>query len=103
MIKKIIIFIKNLFKLKSVHFIGIFDRGYDDNKIFDYMTKHNHKFVVRLDDIRTLLFKGKKRSVEEVAKSRKGKIKMKEKHLFPRNKKNYQMYQMMMKKIQIII
>ena len=40
------------------------------------MTKHNHRFVVRLDDAWTLLFKGKKRSVEEVSKSRKGKIKM---------------------------
>ena len=54
-------------------FIGIFDRGYDDNKIIEYMTKH--KFVIRLDDNRTLLFKGKKRSAEEVASSRKGKIK----------------------------
>ena len=56
------------------NFTGIFDRGYDDNKIIDYMSKH--KFVIRLDDKRTLLFKGKRRSVEEVAKSRKGKIKM---------------------------
>lgn len=55
-------------------FIGVFDRGYDDNKIFNYMSKNGHKFVVRLDDERTLLFKGKRRSVEEVAKSRKGKI-----------------------------
>lgn len=56
------------------NFTGVFDRGYDDNKIYDYMTKNNHKFVVRLDDQRTLLFKGKKRSVEEVSNSRKGKI-----------------------------
>ena len=54
--------------------VFVFDRGYDDNKIFDYMSKNNHKFVVRLDDERTLLFKGKRRSVENVAKSRKGKI-----------------------------
>ena len=58
------------------NFTGIFDRGYDDNKIFEYMSKNNHKFVVRLDDARTLLFKGKKKSVEEVSKTRKGKIKM---------------------------
>ena len=57
------------------NFTGIFDRGYDDNKIFDYMSKNSHKFVVRLDDKRTLLFKGKKRNVEDVSKSRKGKIK----------------------------
>lgn len=74
---------KNTYTLESIKacekvcgedFIGIFDRGYDDNKIFKYMTNHNHKFIVRLDDERTLLFKGKKKSVEEVAKSRKGKI-----------------------------
>ena len=59
------------------NFTGIFDRGYDDNKIFDYMSKKHHKFVVRLDDKRTLLFKGKRRSVGEIAKSRKGKIVMK--------------------------
>ena len=34
-----------------------------------------HKFVIILDDKRNLLLRGKKRSVEEVAKSRKGKIK----------------------------
>ena len=68
--------IKAVEELLGDDFTGIFDRGYDDNKIFDYMTKHNHKFVVRLDDKRVLLFKGKRRSVEEVAKSRKGKIKM---------------------------
>lgn len=68
--------IKAAESLVGNNFIGIFDRGYDDNKIFGYMTKNNHKFVIRLDDTRTLLFKGKKRSVEEVSKSRKGKIKM---------------------------
>ena len=55
----------------------MFDRGYDDNKIFEYMSSNEHKFVVRLDDARTLLFKGKKRNVQEVSKSRKGKILMK--------------------------
>lgn len=57
------------------NFIGVFDRGYDDNKIIDYMTKH--KFVIRLDDKRVLLLKEKRHSVEEIAKGRKGKIKMK--------------------------
>ena len=77
---------KNKYTLDSIkaaeeivgsNFIGVFDRGYDDNKIFSYMSKHHHQFVIRLDDNRTLLFKGKKRSVEEVSKSRKGKITMK--------------------------
>ena len=77
---------KNTYTLDSIkavenivekNFTGIFDRGYDDNKIFDYMDRKEHSFIVRLEDTRTLLFKDKKRSVEEVAKSRKGKIAMK--------------------------
>lgn len=74
---------KNKYTMESIEkakelvgkdFIGIFDRGYDDNKIINYMS--NHKFVIRLDDERTLLFKDKKIKVDEIAKSRKGKIKM---------------------------
>lgn len=53
-------------------FIGVFERGYEDNKIFKYMSKNEPQFVIRLDDERTLLFKGKKRSVGELAKTRKG-------------------------------
>ena len=67
--------IKAAERLVGDKFTGIFDRGYDDNKIIDYMSKH--KFVIRLDDQRVLLFKGKRHSVEEIAKGRKGKIKMK--------------------------
>lgn len=66
---------KNTYTLESIKaaeevcgndFTGIFDRGYDDNKIFKYMTENKHHFVVRLDDERTLLFKEKKcrRSIE---------------------------------------
>ena len=74
---------KNKYTLESIKaaedligssFTGVFDRGYDDNKIFKYMSDKKHKFIIRLNDKRTLLFKGKKRSVEEVASSRKGKI-----------------------------
>ena len=53
----------------------VFDRGYDDNKIIDYVSKSDN-IVVRFDDNRTLLFKGKKRKVHDVAITRKGKIKM---------------------------
>ena len=106
---------KNNYTLESIRaveelvgdqFTGIFDRGYDDNKIFQYMSKGNRKFVVRLDDDRTLLFKGKKKSVEEVSKTRKGKIVMKlffddneetevllsySKAVLPYNKKEYEL------------
>ena len=66
--------IKAAEKLIGSNFIGVFDRGYDDNKIFKYMSDNKHSFIVRLDDERTLLFKDKKRSVKEIANSRKGKI-----------------------------
>ncbi len=66
--------IKEAENLIGKNFIGIFDRGYDDNKIFKYMSNNNHKFVIRLDDERMLLFKEKKRGVKEVSNSRKGKI-----------------------------
>ena len=104
---------KNTYTLESIKaaktligndLIGIFDRGYDDNKIFKYMSDNKHKFVVRLDDARTLIFKGKRRSVDQVAQSRKGKISMKAlfdnneeyelmlsytKAILPANKKEY--------------
>ena len=104
---------KNKYTLESIkaaenligkNFIGVFDRGYDDNKIYKYMSDNKHQFVVRLDDERTLLFKWKRRSVDEVAKSRKGKISMKAlfdnneeyelmlshtKAILPSNKKEY--------------
>lgn len=75
---------KNKYTMESIkaaedlvgdNFIGIFDRGYDDNKIINYMSKH--KFVIRLDDERNLIFKKKRHSVESIAQKRKGKIKMK--------------------------
>lgn len=61
-------------KIVGKSFIGVFDRGYDDKKIIDYMSKEERQFVIRLNEVRELLFKGKKRKVGEVAKTRKGKI-----------------------------
>ena len=61
-------------KVVGKKFIGIFDRGYDDNKIIDYMSKDERQFVIRLQDKRNLLLKDKKRNVGEIAKTRKGKI-----------------------------
>lgn len=54
----------------------IFDRGYDDNKIIDFVDKNEDYFVIRMDDNRTFLFKGKKKKCYDVAVRRKGKIKM---------------------------
>lgn len=51
------------------------DRAYDDKKIYKYIEKKECNFVIRLDK-RSLLFKGKSRNIKEVAKERKGKIRM---------------------------
>lgn len=55
-------------------FTGIFDRGYDDKKVFRYMDKLDLDFVIRLKANRNFLFKGKTKNVLEQANSRKGKI-----------------------------
>lgn len=67
--------IKRAENLVGDNFIGVFDREYDDNKIIHYMSRH--KIVIKLEDKRNLIFKGKRHSVEEISKGRKGKIKMK--------------------------
>ena len=61
-------------KVLNRKFIGVFDRGYDDNKIIDYMD--DNYFIIRMNDRRVFLFKGKKKNVYEEAKKRKGKIRM---------------------------
>lgn len=55
-------------------FTGIFDRGYDDKKVFRYMDKLNLEFVIRLKTNRNFLFKGVAKNVLEQANNRKGKI-----------------------------
>lgn len=55
-------------------FTGVFDRGYDDKKIFRYMDKLGLEFVIRLKTNRNFLFKGKSKNVLEQANTRKGKI-----------------------------
>lgn len=54
-------------------FTGVFDRGYDDKKIFRYMDKLKLEFVIRLKTNRNFLFKGKSKNVLEQANTRKGK------------------------------
>lgn len=54
----------------------VFDRGYDDNKIIDYVDRSNNYFVIRMNDRRVFLFKGKKKNAYEEALKRKGKVKM---------------------------
>ena len=54
----------------------VFDRGYDDNKIINYVDKSGNNFVIRMNDRRNFLFKGKKKNALEEALKRKGKVKM---------------------------
>ena len=54
----------------------IFDRGYEDNKIIDYIDKSGNYFVIRMNDKRIFLFKGKKKNAYQEALKRKGKVRM---------------------------
>lgn len=87
-------------------FTGVFDRGYDNNFIINYMDIKGNDFVIRMNDKRTFLFKGKKKNAYEEALKRKGKIRMElwfddnEKHevyishtkvVLPYNKKEYEL------------
>lgn len=57
-------------------FTGIFDRGYDDNKVIMKMDNSENYFIIRMNDRRNFLFKGKKKNCYEEALKRKGKVKM---------------------------
>ena len=54
----------------------VFDRGYDCNQIIKYVDDSDNYFVIRMQDRRNFLFKGKKKNCHEIAITRKGKIKM---------------------------
>ncbi len=83
----------------------VFDRGYDDNKIIDYVDQSGNYFVIRMNDKRNFLFKGKKKNAYNEALKRKGKVKMElwfedekveisvshTRVTLPGNKKNYEL------------
>ena len=54
----------------------VFDRGYDCNQIIKNVDDSDNYFVIRMQDRRNFLFKGKKKNCHEIAIKRKGKIKM---------------------------
>ena len=57
----------------------VMDRGYDADVFYNYFLKTNENkddFIIRLKGNRNMLFKGKSKKVEEIAKTRKGKIRM---------------------------
>lgn len=106
---------KNKYTLESIDTVRnvlnrkcnmVFDRGYDNNKIINYVDKNGDYFVIRMEDKRNFICKGKKKNCHEMAIRRKGKIKMtlwfddKEEHeisvshtkvVLPCNKKEYEL------------
>ena len=58
------------------NFTGVFDRGYDSDRIIEYMDSQGNSFVIRMSNNRKFLFKGKKKKAMEEALKRKGKIRM---------------------------
>ncbi len=76
-------------KIVGTEFTGIFDRGYDDEKIFRLLNNQKTKFVIRLTSKRKMLFKGKKKNVLDVANGRKGKYKM---NVFRNDRINQEIY-----------
>ncbi len=58
---------------------GIFvnDRGYDDNKVYNYYFKKKQYFVIRLKENRKVYFKHKWYPITTIRDSRKGKVKIK--------------------------
>ena len=65
--------VRNCLKRKS---LMVFDRGYDDSKLFEYVLSGGDDILVRLKKNRCFYFKDKKKNINEVYENRKGKIKM---------------------------
>lgn len=55
----------------------VFDRGYDQDKIINYVDQSGNNFVIRMNDKRNFLFKDKKKNAYQEALKRKGKVRMK--------------------------
>lgn len=68
-------------KFLSSHFkrnnIRAFDRGYDNNRYYEYLIKHNEKFVIRAKKNRDVIYKGERINILKLARSFKGKYSLK--------------------------
>jgi hypothetical protein len=68
-------------KYLSSHFkrsnIRAFDRGYDNNRYYEYLIKQNEKFVVRAKKNRDVIYNGKRINILELAHKFKGKYSLK--------------------------
>jgi hypothetical protein len=72
--------------LKGLKFLGkhfskknirAFDRGYDNNKYYEYLINNSEKFVIRAKKNRNVIYNGKKINIMELAKKFKGKYSLK--------------------------
>lgn len=68
--------IDEVVKIVGTKFVGVFDRGYDDEKLFRMLNNQGTDFIIRLKGNRNFVFKDKIKNVKEVANGRKGKYKM---------------------------
>ena len=65
-------------KLNETGKIGLFihDRGYDSNDLFNYYLKNKQHYIIRLTKKRNVYINGKKHNVGDIAKRKKGKVKI---------------------------
>ena len=68
-------------KFLSKHFkksnIRTFDRGFDNNKYYQYLLSHKEKFVIRAKKNRDVIYNGKKINIFKLANNFKGKYSLK--------------------------
>ena len=63
-----------IFHLKDYESCFVFDRGYDDNKLFNYFLENKQYFIVRLTKKRKIIIKNRKITLMSLALHKKGKI-----------------------------
>lgn len=56
--------------------IRAFDRGYDNNRYYEYLLKNNQNFVIRAKKNRDVIYKGKRINILELAEKFKGKYRL---------------------------
>lgn len=70
----------NCFKFLSSHFsksnIRIMDRGFDNNRYYEYFLKNSEKFIIRAKKNRSVIYKGKTINILKLANKFKGKYKL---------------------------
>lgn len=57
--------------------IRVFDRGYDNDKYYEYLIKHNEKFIIRAKKNRDIIYKGKQINIMKLVNKFRGKYSLK--------------------------